>query len=216
MNYQRSLLVSAAFILIGALAAIWLWPKLPAQVPTHWNLHGQVNGYHSREWAVLFPVLGVAVLALVTWLLPVISPNHFRIGPFGPIYIGLMLVVQGFILVLGISKLLAAAGYALSVHGIAMLGIGALFMILGNYMGKLRRNFFIGIRTPWTIASETTWERTHRLGGKLFVLGGLIVLVGTLFGLPFPVAMAVLLVAGVYPALYSYVIYRRVEGSPHD
>lgn len=216
MNFNRSLLVSAAFILIGIVAAVWLWPKLPAQVPTHWSFDGQANGHRSRLWAALFPILGVAALAFVTWLLPVISPNRFRIGPFGPIYIGLMLVVQGFMLVQGVAKLLAAAGYALSVPRIVMFGIGALFLILGNYMGKLRRNFFIGIRTPWTIASQATWERTHRLGGKLFVLGGLIVSIGTLFGLPSRAAMTVLLVAGVYSALYSYVIYRRVEGSPHD
>lgn len=216
MKYHRSLLVSAAFILISVLATIWLWPKLPAQVPTHWNLQGQVNGHHSRLWAALFPILGVAVLAFVTWLLPVISPNNFRIGPFGAVYVGLMLVVQGFVLLLGIVTLLAAAGYALPVPTIVFFGVGALYMILGNYMGKLRHNFFIGIRTPWTIASQATWERTHRLGGRLFVLAGLVVMAGTLFGLPFKAALTVLLAAGLYPALYSYVIYRRVEGSPHD
>lgn len=216
MKFNRSLLISAAFILIGIVAAIWLWPKLPAQVPTHWNFHGEVNGRHTRLWAALFPILGVAGMAFLTWLLPVISPNRFRIGPFASVYTGLMLVVQGFMLVMGIITLLAGAGYPLPVPKIAMLSIGALFTILGNYMGKLQRNFFIGIRTPWTIASEATWERTHRLGGKLFVLGGLTVLIGTLFGLPFPAAMTVLLIAGLYPALYSYVIYRRLEGTSGD
>lgn len=216
MNSNRSLLVTAAFMLIGIMAAVWLWPRLPALVPTHWNLHGQINDYKPRLWAALFPIIGVAVIGFLTWLLPVISPNRFRIGPFATVYVGLMLVIQGFILVLGIVTLLVGAGYPLPVPKITMLVVGALFTVLGNYMGKLQRNFFIGIRTPWTIASEATWERTHRLGGKLFVLGGLMVLVGTLFGLPLPFSLTVLVVAGVYPALYSYVIYRRVEGPPRD
>ncbi len=164
MNPNRSLLVSAAFIVIAAIAAVWLWPHLPAQVPSHWSFHGEVNGYRSRLWAALFPMIGVTGIALLTWLLPAISPNRFRIGPFASVFAGLMLVVQGLFLVMGVITLLAGAGYPLPVPKIAMLSVGALFTILGNYMGKLQRNFFIGIRTPWTLASETTWERTHRLG----------------------------------------------------
>lgn len=216
MNPNRSLLVSAAFIVIAAIAAVWLWPQLPVQVPTNWDMHGRVNDHMPRLWAALMPILGVAAIAFLTWLLPAISPNRFRIGPFARVYAGLMLVIQGFMVVIGIVTLLAGAGYAVPIPKVAMLAIGALFTILGNYMGKLQRNFFIGIRTPWTIASEATWERTHRLGGKLFVLAGVVVLAGTLFGLPFPVSLAVLIVAGVVPAVYSYFIYRRVEGPPRD
>ncbi len=216
MKFNRSLLVSAAFILVAAVAAFWLWPELPAQVPSHWGMHGQVNGHTSRLHAALFPVVSVAIIAFLTWLLPAVSPNRFRIGPFVHVFNGLMLAIQGFLLVLGISMLLAGAGYPVAMPKLSMLVLGALLVILGNYMGKLQRNFFIGIRTPWTIASEATWERTHRLGGKLFVLAGLVVLVGTLFGLPFPIAVAVIVVAGLFPAIYSFLIYRRVEGPPHD
>lgn len=216
MKPNRSLLVSAAFILIAAVGAIWLWPQLPAQVPSHWNLHGQVNDHMPRLWAALMPVLGVAAIALLTWLLPVISPHRFRIGPFARVFTGLMLVIQGFMLVIGLGVLLAGAGVALPIPKLAMLAIGALFTILGNYMGKLQRNFFIGIRTPWTLASEATWERTHRLAGKLFVLAGVVVLAGTLFGLPFPASLTILVVAGLMPAMYSYFIYRHVEGPPQD
>jgi uncharacterized membrane protein len=216
MNPNRSLLVSAAFIVIAAIAAVWLWPSLPAQVPSHWDFHGRVNDHMPRLWAALMPILGVALFAFLTWLLPVISPNRFRIGPFAHVYTGLMLAFQGFMLVVGLGVLLAGAGYALPIPTVAMLAIGALFTILGNYMGKLQRNFFIGIRTPWTIASEATWERTHRLGGKLFVLAGVVVLAGTLFGLPFPVSLAVLIAAGLVPAVYSFFIYRRIEGPPQD
>jgi uncharacterized membrane protein len=216
MKFTRSLLISAAFILIGLIVAVWLWPRLPAQVPSHWNVHGQIDGHMPRFWAAAFPPLMVLALAFLTWLLPAISPNRFRIGPFAQVFTGLMLVIQGFILVVGMCVLLVGAGYALPMPKISMLGVGALMVILGNYMGKLQRNFFIGIRTPWTIASEATWERTHRLAGKLFVLAGLVVLVGTIFGLPFWVGIACILAAALIPAAHSYVIYRRVEGPPQD
>jgi uncharacterized membrane protein len=94
-----------------------------------------------------------------------------------------------------------------------MLAVGVLFMLLGNYMGKLRRNFFVGIRTPWTLASDAVWERTHRFGGRLFVLGGLAMVIVALVD-PVPwllliVVLAVLLVA----AGYSYFIHLQLEGS---
>ncbi|GAB3040092.1 MULTISPECIES: SdpI family protein [Oleiagrimonas] len=216
MKFHRSVWVTVSFLIIGAVAAWWLWPELPARVPSHWNAAGEVDRTMPRLWAALFPILTVAGFAALSWLLAFISPNRYRVGAFASVYFGLMLAIQGFVLVLGICMLLFGAGYPLPMPKVAVLGLGALFTILGNYMGKLRRNFFIGIRTPWTIASEATWERTHRLGGKLFVLAGLTMLVGTLFGMPFPLAMGVLLVAGLFPALYSYVIYRRVEGPPHD
>jgi uncharacterized membrane protein len=124
-----------------------------------------------------------------------------------------MLASQGFVLVIGLGMLLAGAGYVVSVPVVVMLAVGVLFMLLGNYMGKLRRNFFVGIRTPWTLASDAVWERTHRFGGRLFVLGGLAMVIVALVD-PVPwllliVVLAVLLVA----AGYSYFIHLQLEGS---
>lgn len=216
MKFTRSLIVSAVFVLIALGVAIWLYPRLPAQVPSHWDLSGNVNGYMPRFWAAAFPALMVVGLALLTWLLPVISPRRFRIGPFANVYVGLMLVIQGFMLVTGITMLLAGAGFDVPVPTIAMLGVGALLIVLGNYMGKLRRNFFIGIRTPWTIASESTWERTHRLAGPLFVLAGIVVLATTALGGAHWIALVCVGVAALVPVVYSYVIYRRLEGPAND
>ncbi|TAL84279.1 MAG: DUF1648 domain-containing protein [Rhodanobacter sp.] len=216
MRFTRSLLISAAFVLIGVAVAAWLWHRLPIMVPSHWNWAGEVDGWLPRFWAAAIPSLGVLVLALLTWLLPVVSPTRFRIAPFANVFTGLMLVIQGFILVIGVCVLLAGAGYALPMPRVAMLGASALMMVLGNYMGKLQRNFFIGIRTPWTLASAATWERTHRLAGRLFVIAGLLALLGTAFGLPFWIGVGCILAAVLIPALYSFIIYRRVEGTPED
>lgn len=214
MKIPRGSLVSTAFVLVGLGVAVWLWPRLPAQVPVHWGPGGHVDGYGSRFWAATMAPLGVLALAVLTWLLPAISPNRFRIDPFRRVFTGVMLVVQGFVLVVGVSVLLAGAGYAVPIPKIAMLGLGVLVTVIGNYMGKLQRNFFAGIRTPWTLASEATWERTHRLAGKLFVVAGLVVLMGTAVGLPVRIGIGCVLAAALISVVASYFIYRRVEGAP--
>ena len=108
---------------------------------------------------------------------------------------------------------LAGAGYALPMSTIAPLAVGVLLMVLGNYMGKLRRNFFMGIRTPWTLASEAVWERTHRMAGWLFVLGGAVMVVAALAGaVRGRLLLAVIVVVALVPVVYSYFVYRRLEG----
>ncbi|MEO7067171.1 MAG: SdpI family protein [Rhodanobacter sp.] len=208
-HVKSTLAVSALFVLIAAVTAVWLYPVLPAQVPMHWDLQGNVNGTMPRFWAAAFPALSVLGLALLTAILPVISPHRFEIAPFASVYNLLMLVVQGVILFIGVSALLLGAGYAVPMPTVAALAIGVLFMVLGNYMGKLRKNFFIGIRTPWTLASSAVWERTHRLGGRVFVLAGLLLVIGSLAGVPLWVTLSVVVTAALIPCVYSYVIYRQ-------
>ncbi|HET7301595.1 MAG TPA: SdpI family protein, partial [Oleiagrimonas sp.] len=199
-------------ILIAVGAAVWLYPHLPNRVPSHWDIHGQVDGYLPRFWAAAMTPLTVAGLAVLMVVLPLISPRRFEIKPFARVYTTLMLVSQGFMLVIGAVMLMAGAGYAVSVPLVAMLAVGALFMVLGNYMGKLRKNFFMGIRTPWTLASDAVWERTHRLGGWTFMLGGVVLIIGALVGgVVWPV-IAAIVIAAVIPVTYSFVIYRRLEG----
>jgi uncharacterized membrane protein len=213
MKYARSLIVPAVFVAIAVGVMLWLYPRLPAEVPTHWDLHNHVNGTMPRFWAAAFPALSVLVLAVLSVALPAISPRQFAIRPFAGAWGILMLVAQGLVLVLGLGVLLAGAGYVVSVPTITMLAVGVLYMVLGNYMGKLCRNFFIGIRTPWTLASDAVWERTHRFGGRLFMLGGLMAIVIALID-PAPwllliVVLAVLSIA----AGYSYFIHLQLEGS---
>ena len=209
---RSTLAVSALFILIAVLAALWLYPQLAAQTPTHWDLHGNVNGTMPRFWGAAFTPLLLLGLTLVTMILPVVSPRHFEIAPFAPVYYLLMLAVQGVILVIGLFMLMAGAGYAVPMPIIALCAVGVLFMVLGNYMGKLRKNFFIGIRTPWTLASDAVWERTHRLGGWVFVLAGLLLVLGAIVRAPSWVPVVVLILAVLIPCAYSYVIYRQSTG----
>lgn len=212
MKVSRSLWVSVAFVAVAVGVAFWLYPRLPLQTPSHWNLQGQVDGHLPRFWAAAMPALVIASLAALTVLLPAISPRRFEIGSFAPVFALLMLTTQAFMLVVGLSMLLAGAGYAVPMPRIAMLSVGALLMVLGNYMGKLRKNFFIGIRTPWTLSSDAVWERTHRLGGWLFLAAGLLVVLVVVLGGPRWLPIVLILAAALVPALYSLLIYRRQEG----
>jgi uncharacterized membrane protein len=211
MKPVRSLLFSALFLLVLLVAFVWLYPQLPAHVPVHWNAHGQINGYASPIRAVATPMIMIAIVALLTVALPAISPRGFEITPFVSVFVVVMLAAQAFILAVALGILLNATGHTIGKLVIRMMPLGVLLMILGNYMGKLRKNFFAGIRTPWTLASDEVWERTHRVAGWLFMLAGLIVVVVSLVGAPIMISVAVVLVAWVIPAAYSYFIYRRVE-----
>jgi uncharacterized membrane protein len=211
MKPVRTLIVSAVFVAIAVGVAVWLWPHMPARVPVHWDVHGQANGYASRFWSVAVWPLLIACMAVLTVALPAISPRRFEIRPFAGIYGALMLAIQGVLLVLGVAVMLAGAGHVVPMMTVALLAAGVLLMVLGNYMGKLRRNFFIGIRTPWTLASEAVWERTHRLAGWLFVLAGVAMVIAA----PIPavrwLSMGIVAVAFLVPAVCSFFIYRRLE-----
>lgn len=212
MKSVRSTVVSVVFVLIALATAAWLYPSLPAQTPTHWDLHGHVNGRMPRVWAAAVPVLIVLGLGLLMVVLPKISPRRFEIDPFIRVWHVVMLSMQGLMLVIGLCALLKGAGYPLPMATAGMTTVGVMLVVLGNYMGKLRRNFFAGIRTPWTLASEEVWERTHRLAGWVFVLAGVMVVATAVAGAMSKWRLVVLVCVLLVPSVYSYFIYRRLEG----
>lgn len=196
--------------------AAWIYPDLPEMVPSHWNSQGQVDDYMAKPWgAFLGPMLALGIY-LMFLALPVISPHGFRMERFADIVRLFQLILVTFMSGVTVTTLLAARGEDIPVGNFAMVGTGALLLALGNYMGKLQKNFFIGIRTPWTLASDEVWNRTHRLGGWMFSLGGLVVMAGGFIGVPSQVLIASLLTVALVPVLYSFLIYRRIEGLGPD
>lgn len=206
-------IVSGLFVVAMLGIAVWLCPHLPAQAPTHWDASGNVNGWMPRFWAAAIWPLTMLGMAVIYALLPVISPRRFEIAPFARVYGIIVLATLAFLVVVGTIALLVGAGYHISMDVVAPVAVGALLMVIGNFMGKFRKNFFVGIRTPWTLTSDVVWERTHRLAGWLFVLAGLVWIVGGLLHASIVVLVAAAAAAGFIPAVYSYFLYRRVEGS---
>ncbi|HEX7326042.1 MAG TPA: SdpI family protein [Rhodanobacteraceae bacterium] len=214
MKQTGTWIVSGIFVVAMLGIAVWIYPHLPAQTATHWDANGNVNGWMPRFWAAAIWPLLMAGLAVMYALLPVISPRRFEIKPFARTYGIIVLATLAFLLVVGTIALLAGAGYHVSMGLVAPIAVGALLMVIGNFMGKFRKNFFVGIRTPWTLTSDVVWERTHRLAGWLFVLAGLVWIVGGLVHASPVVLVVAALAAGFVPAIYSYFLYRRVEGHP--
>jgi len=140
------------FLLIGVAVAVaaWLYPALPQQIPTHWNIDGEVDAYTAKpRGVVIMPLAAVLVFAIMR-LIPVISPKGFRTDNFKDVLNVFTVAIVGFMSGVAVLVLLEANGQDVRINEMIFVGIGLLFVVLGNYMGKVRKNFFIGIRTPWT------------------------------------------------------------------
>jgi uncharacterized membrane protein len=212
MKLSRANLLSLALVAGAFAAAALLYRRLPDPVPVHWDAHGHVNGYMPKPWgALVMPLvtLGVSLLLLV---LPRLSPRGFRVDRFQATFDLIQTSIVGFLFFATLLVLLAGAWFGVSVARAVPLGVGVLLVVLGNVLGKVTKNFFVGIRTPWTLASDEVWLRTHRFGGRVFVLAGLAIAVaGLAEGGATPILVAAL-AAVLLPTVYSYVIYRRLEG----
>ena len=161
-------------MLIGGtfITAAWLYADLPDNIPSHWNARGEVDRYISKSWGIfMLPLITVGTYGAL-WLAPLISPRGFRMEDFRPVVALLRLAITAMLSVVSLAVMFSATNSSIDMISVMMGSTGILFMVLGNYLGKIRKNFFLGIRTPWTLASDEVWARTHRLGGWLFLLAG--------------------------------------------
>lgn len=209
-RYFAACIVLAAIAFVATLLA---WPHLPERVPLHWNVHGQVDGWGPRGMLMVVGPGAMLGELVIFALLPLLSPKRFEVESFMRTYLRIMLAVT--LLAGYITAVLLFAGVTGHVDVSAALfgGISVVLVFLGNLMGKVRRNFFIGIRTPWTLASERVWYATHRLAGKTLVAAGIASFVAALWGgLAGTVAWLALVLAGVLvPVVYSFVHYKALE-----
>ncbi len=206
------------FLFIGVAigVAAYLYPDLPDQIPTHWNIKGEVDDYTAKPWGVAIMPLGAIFVFVVMRLIPIISPKGFRTDNFMDVVNVFTVAIVGFMSGVAVLVLLEANGQDVRINEMIFAGVGLMFIVLGNYMGKVRKNFFIGIRTPWTLASDEVWSRTHRLGGKVFVLIGIFMMLNSFVRFPVQWLIASIVVVALVPVIYSYVIYRRIEGFSPD
>jgi uncharacterized membrane protein len=200
-------LVGAAFLLSAILYA-----RLPDRIPSHWNARGEIDSFVSKPVGPFLGALVMSAVFLIFLVLPAVSPRGFRFERFRPAWGILEAAILGLLLFIHTLALMAAMGKAVDMKRGAEAGIGLLIAVLGNFLGKVSRNFFIGIRTPWTLASEEVWLRTHRLAGKLFLIAGLAMFVLALAGAGEAAILSTVAAAGLISVVASYVFYRRIEG----
>lgn len=198
-------------VIASLVAGVLVYPHLPEQVPSHWNIHGEVDGYSSRFWGAYgLPLLNAGIYLLMLFL-PLVDPRRDNYVKFAKTYQVLKLMLISFFTGLYVITVLAAMGYNVSVDRLVTLGVSLLVIVFGILMGKIRHNYFVGIKVPWTLANEDIWQKTHRIAGPLWVAAGLAGVLGAIIG---GLAAAVLLFGGlivavVVPVLYSYLLYRK-------
>lgn len=208
---KKKLIITSIVILVPIIVGLILWNKLPDKLPTHWNSSGEIDGWSSKMFAViglpgfLFAVHWVCLLAssadpkkqniegkvlnIIFWICPVIS-------------------VLGAVLIYG-----TAFGMEFKVEKIMPLLLGITFIVIGNYLPKCKQSYTVGIKLPWTLNDEENWNRTHRLGGKLWVACGFIFIASMFLPSKFMVVttLVVITVAVLVPTVYSYLIFRGKE-----
>jgi uncharacterized membrane protein len=205
--YLIGILLTAALLM----AILIAYPQLPNQVPTHWNMKGQANDY-SAKWALF--LIGPGLMAgtmLLFYFLPWLSPKQWQVDTFQSTYLYIMLVLVSMLAYFTGVTLWGGLGHAANVDRAIIGGVCLLFALLGNVMGKVRRNFFIGVRTPWALANERVWNATHRLAAKTFVAGGGIGLALTAVGVKGWPPFAALMAGALIPVVYSLVVYKQLE-----
>jgi uncharacterized membrane protein len=199
-------------MLIAAMfaGALMVWPGAPAEIPVHWTVDGSVDGYGGKIEGLLgLPLLALAIYLLMRYL-PRIDPGRANYARFGGAYTTLRAGIVVLMAVLYGVILSSVLKHPLDVSRVVPIAVGALFVLVGTVLGKIRPNWFVGIRTPWTMSSKISWVRTHRLGGWLFMaLGVLFAATGTfkLGSFGFVVIGAVIAVVVILFG-YSYVVWR--------
>ncbi len=212
----KSEIFPLSLILIFILISIYAYDKLPDPVPSHFDIHGNPDDYMPKFKYFLF-LFGVFIgLYVILTFIPLIDPFWRKIQPKYKIILLLRDFVLVFFLYFFIMALIAGKKGHLELLNLGI-GFGFLFILIGNYLPKLPRNFFFGIRTPWTIASEEIWKRTHILGGWVFVLAGIGMVILSLlkFKLEVIIFPAVVITA-ILPTLYSLLLHlktKKIEGS---
>lgn len=213
MKTRTLLVVGGALVLAMVAVSAWAWPQIPddALVPIHWGPDGEADGFGSK-WVGLIgiPLVGAAVVALLAFL-PRIEPRRRNLERSATAYLAVGIAVTAFLAGLHVFAVLAALGGDPDIAALATIGSGIVFIVIGNFLGKTRSNWFFGIRTPWTLSSDRAWARTHRLGGLLFVGVGAAVLLATVLVGPeraIWLMLAGLLAGTIGLVVYSYLVWR--------
>ena len=204
-----------AVALVGTvLAGVFLWPRLPDPMASHWNISDEVDGFTSRFWGVfMIPILSLGMV-LLFMLLPEIDPLKANIAKFRPTFNVFILLVLIFLAYIWKLSILWNLGFTTFKMSTAMLpAVGLLFIFVAYLLSKARRNWFIGIRTPWTLSSDHVWDATHRLGSILYFVSGVLALVGSVFGrYAYWFVLLPILVSSVALVAYSYFVFRAEKG----
>jgi uncharacterized membrane protein len=212
MSTNTTSIIVLTLIAIAVIAGALLWNQLPEQMASHWNTNDQVDGYMPKFWGVfLMPLVTLGMLALFI-VLPNMDPLKANIAQFRGAFNLFIVLIVAFMLYIHGLTLAWSLGYQDFKMSAAMLPfLGILFIFIGYLLRQAKRNFFIGIRTPWTLSSDMVWDKTHQLGSILFMVSGALAFVGSFIGgmMAFWLLFVPLMGSTLFLVIYSYVLYRN-------
>jgi uncharacterized membrane protein len=210
-NIKREILPMAVLLILLALS-LYFYSQLPDTVPSHFGGSGAPNSYMGK--LPFFLIFGGIVLGLYLLLtfIPLIDPFWKAIQPKYGLFLIFRDICMLFFAYIFVLVLIAAKRGSMPVEALNI-GLGLMFIFIGNWLPKIPRNFFFGIRTPWTLASDIVWKKSHIVGGWLFVAAGIILIFLALVGVNSPLTLIILLIPLVLisAVIYPLIIYRRLQ-----
>ena len=210
MNNKKTNLIIISIIVLSFLSALYLYPQLPDRVASHWNAQGQIDGYMPKFWGVfLMPAITLAIFLLFL-LIPIIDPLKKNIDKFRNYFNWLIILIVVFLLYVYSLTVFWNLGYRFNMTLLMTPAVGLLFFYIGVILKHAERNWFIGIRTPWTLSNDVVWKKTHQLGAKLFKVAGIIAILGIFFAenaLWFAIIPAI--ASSLFLLVYSYFEHKK-------
>ena len=204
-------LISLIIILIPITLTLFLYNRLPDQLAVHFGTNGEADGYQGKFYFLLTSVLFLLAIPLLVKFIRYIDPKKENYDKFETTFDMFRLIFTAFLSVMYVSIIYLNLGYSVNIQMIVLIGIGLLFIYLGKNMSRIRFNYTMGIRTPWTLASEDVWQRTHRFAGPLWFIGGIVILILAFLpgSLAFILMFIIVAIIAIVPILYSYFIYKK-------
>lgn len=210
MNHRITEVLTWVMILVPFIFIALFWNQFPDKIPTHWNIKGEPDSYGSKTWGLfILPLTNLFIYGLFR-VIPRIDPKKANHALFSGKRKAMQLMLHTFMTVIFFLTALASLGFEFNIGRIVILGVILLMMGIGNYMSNIRQNYFIGVRTPWTLENEDVWRETHRFTAKLWVAASLVALVGFISNL-FPdwTLIIYIVIISVIPIAYSYLIFKK-------
>jgi uncharacterized membrane protein len=202
---------SVSLIILSFVVGFYLWQHFPSIVPTHWGINGEVNGWSGPLFAAFFLPALMLTMYLLFLFMPYIDPKKDQYAAFSSVYHNFKDLMVAFLFILYFMTGLNGLGYQVDISFYVPIMVGALFIIIGIFMRKVKMNWFVGVRTPWTMSSETVWEKTNRLSFWVFVASGLLMAATALFTWRIKVILFILsigLIILILP-IYSFILYTK-------
>lgn len=212
MKSRKIQLLNLFLIILTFIEAVWAYTRLPEKVASHWNAQGQVDGYMGRFGGAFFVPLLVLGIYLLFLVLPKIDPRKQNVAKFIGVFNSFITAFLLFMIYIYSLTIVFNLGYEFDFTRAVLPAFGVLFYFIGWMLPQAKPNWFIGIRTPWTLSSDEVWSKTNALGGKLFKASGVLALIGLI--LPkyaFLFVLVPIIANSIYTVIYSYLEYKKIE-----